>query len=70
VAQTEHVDNLALVAPAFDAWNRGDIDAFAGHAAEDVAWLEVSGRPRGRRRSGSDEIACERASSRWADRPD
>jgi uncharacterized protein len=47
VARTEHVDNIALVASAFDAWNRGDIDAFAGHAAEDVAWLEVSGRPEG-----------------------
>jgi ketosteroid isomerase-like protein len=43
----EHVDNLALVESAFDAWNMGDIDAFAGHAAEDVAWLEVSGRPEG-----------------------
>jgi ketosteroid isomerase-like protein len=47
MAQTEHVDNLALVKSAFDAWNKGDIDAFAGHAAEDVAWLEVSGRPEG-----------------------
>jgi ketosteroid isomerase-like protein len=47
VARTEHVDNLALVESAFDAWNRGDIDAFAGHTAEDVAWLEVSGRPEG-----------------------
>jgi ketosteroid isomerase-like protein len=43
----EHVDNLALVESAFDSWNRGDIDSFAGHAAEDVAWLEVSGRPEG-----------------------
>jgi uncharacterized protein len=47
VARTEHVGNLALVESAFEAWNRGDIDAFAGHAAEDVAWLEVSGRPEG-----------------------
>jgi ketosteroid isomerase-like protein len=47
VARTEHVDNLALVESTFDAWNRGDIDAFAAHAAEDVAWLEVSGRPEG-----------------------
>ena len=47
MARTEHVDNLALVESAFDAWNRGDLDAFAGHAAEDVAWLEVSGRPEG-----------------------
>jgi ketosteroid isomerase-like protein len=36
-----------LVESALDAWNRGDIDAFAGHVAEDVAWLEVSGRPEG-----------------------
>ena len=39
--------NLDLVRSAFDAWNRGDIEAFADHAAEDVAWLEVSGRPEG-----------------------
>jgi uncharacterized protein len=47
VARTEHVDNLALVESAFDAWNRGDIDRFADHVAEDIAWLEVSGRPEG-----------------------
>jgi ketosteroid isomerase-like protein len=41
------MNNLALVESAFEAWNRGDIDAFAGHTAEDVAWLEVSGRPEG-----------------------
>lgn len=40
-------DNVELVKSAFDAWNRGDIEAFAGHASEDVAWLEVSGRPEG-----------------------
>jgi uncharacterized protein len=40
-------DDVELVRSAFEAWNRGDIDAFAGHAAEDVAWLEVSGRPEG-----------------------
>jgi ketosteroid isomerase-like protein len=40
-------DDIELVRSAFEAWNRGDIDAFAGHAAEDVAWLEVSGRPEG-----------------------
>jgi ketosteroid isomerase-like protein len=34
-----------LVESAFAAWNRRDIDAFAAHVAEDVAWLEVSGRP-------------------------
>jgi ketosteroid isomerase-like protein len=39
--------NTELVESAFDAWNRGDIDAFAGHVAEDVAWLEVAGRPEG-----------------------
>ena len=39
--------NLDLVKSAFDAWNRGDIEAFADHAADDVAWLEVSGRPEG-----------------------
>jgi ketosteroid isomerase-like protein len=40
-------EDVALVESAFDAWNRGDIDSFAGHAADDVAWLEVSGRPEG-----------------------
>jgi ketosteroid isomerase-like protein len=38
---------LELVESAFEAWNRGDIDRFAEHVAEDVAWLEVSGRPEG-----------------------
>jgi uncharacterized protein len=38
-------EKLALVESAFDAWNRGDIDGFARHVSEDVAWLEVSGRP-------------------------
>jgi ketosteroid isomerase-like protein len=32
---------------AFEAWNKGDMDSFANHVAEDVAWLEVSGRPEG-----------------------
>lgn len=40
-------ENLELVRSAFDAWNRGDLDEFAGHATEDVAWVEVSGRPEG-----------------------
>jgi ketosteroid isomerase-like protein len=40
-------EDVELVESAFDAWNRGDIDSFAGHAADDVAWLEVSGRPEG-----------------------
>jgi uncharacterized protein (TIGR02246 family) len=48
-ARGRHVSepNVELVESAFDAWNRGDIDAFADHMAEDVAWLEVSGRPEG-----------------------
>jgi ketosteroid isomerase-like protein len=40
-------ESLTVVQSAFDAWNRGDMDAFAAHASEDVAWLEVSGRPEG-----------------------
>ena len=40
-------DNIQLVESAFNAWNRGDVDAFADHTAEDVAWVEVSGRPEG-----------------------
>jgi uncharacterized protein len=38
---------IEIVEAAFEAWNRGDIDAFAGYTAENVAWLEVSGRPEG-----------------------
>jgi ketosteroid isomerase-like protein len=38
-------EKLELVESAFDAWNRGQIDRFAGYVSEDVAWLEVSGRP-------------------------
>jgi uncharacterized protein len=39
--------NVELVRSAFEAWNRGALDEFADHAAEDVAWVEVSGRPEG-----------------------
>jgi uncharacterized protein len=45
-------ENIELVEAAFDAWNRGEIEAFADHVAEDVAWLEASGRPEG----GSSEL--------------
>jgi ketosteroid isomerase-like protein len=45
VAATNELKNVELVESLFDAWNRGEIDAFAGHMAEDVAWLEVAGRP-------------------------
>jgi uncharacterized protein len=45
-------ENIELVEAAFDAWNRGEIEAFADHVAEDVAWLETSGRPEG----GSSEL--------------
>jgi ketosteroid isomerase-like protein len=38
---------VALVESAFEAWNRGDIEGFAGHTSEDVVWLEVAGRPEG-----------------------
>ena len=38
---------IELVESAFDAWNGGEIEAFAAHMAEDVVWLEVSGRPEG-----------------------
>jgi len=46
------LENVELVKSAFEAWNRGDLDAFADHAAEDVAWVEVTGRP--------DAVATER----------
>jgi ketosteroid isomerase-like protein len=39
--------NIELVKSAFDAWNRVGVEAFTDHMAEDVAWLEVSGRPEG-----------------------
>lgn len=38
---------VALIESAFAAFNRGDIAAFADHAAEDVTWVEWSGRPEG-----------------------
>jgi uncharacterized protein len=41
------LQNVDLVRSAFEAWNSGDLDKFADHAAEDVAWLEVTGRPDG-----------------------
>jgi uncharacterized protein len=49
VAPVRHVsqENIELVKSAFDAWNRGEFEAFADHVAEDVAWVEVSGRPEG-----------------------
>jgi ketosteroid isomerase-like protein len=34
-----------LIESAFAAWNRGDIDGFLDHATEDIAWVEVAGRP-------------------------
>jgi uncharacterized protein len=40
-------EDVELVRSAFEAWNRGDIDEFAELMAEDLAWLEVSGRPEG-----------------------
>jgi uncharacterized protein len=43
--------DVELVKSAFDAWNRGEVEAFTDSMAEDVAWLEVSGRPE----SGSSE---------------
>jgi ketosteroid isomerase-like protein len=38
-------EKVELVESAFDAWNKGEIERFARHLSEDVAWLEVSGRP-------------------------
>jgi uncharacterized protein (TIGR02246 family) len=40
-------DSIELIESAFAAWNRGDIRAFADLTAEDIVWLEVSGRPEG-----------------------
>jgi ketosteroid isomerase-like protein len=39
--------DIELVKSAFDAWNRGSIDAFTAHMSDDVAWVEASGRPEG-----------------------
>jgi uncharacterized protein len=36
-------ENVELVETALAAWNRGDLDFFGDHVAEDIAWLEVSG---------------------------
>jgi ketosteroid isomerase-like protein len=47
VAPASHIEDVAVVESAFHAWNRGDIDALAAHASEDVVWLEVAGRPEG-----------------------
>jgi len=51
-------ENVELVRSALEAWNRGDIDACCGHAAEDVVWLEVAGRPesQGRERVGREQM--------------
>ena len=40
-------EDIELVKSAFETWNRGEIDAFVDCTSEDVAWLEVSGRPEG-----------------------
>jgi ketosteroid isomerase-like protein len=40
-------EDVELVRSAFETWNRGEIDAFVDYTSEDVAWLEVSGRPEG-----------------------
>jgi ketosteroid isomerase-like protein len=40
-------EDVELVKSAFETWNRGEIDAFVDLTSEDVAWLEVSGRPEG-----------------------
>jgi uncharacterized protein len=40
-------EDVELVKSAFETWNRGEIDAFVDYTSEDVAWLEVSGRPEG-----------------------
>jgi ketosteroid isomerase-like protein len=39
--------NVELVEAALNAWNLGDVRAFTDHMAEDVVWIEVSGRPEG-----------------------
>jgi hypothetical protein len=46
-SRLKELDKRTLVESALRAWNRGDLDAFAMHVSEDVAWLEVSGRPEG-----------------------
>jgi ketosteroid isomerase-like protein len=40
-------ENVELVETALNAWNPGGVRAFTDHMAEDVAWIEVSGRPEG-----------------------
>ena len=50
-------EDIELVKSAFETWNRGEIDAFVDSTSEDVAWLEVSGRPEG---GASERIGRER----------
>jgi uncharacterized protein (TIGR02246 family) len=51
-------DTVELVESAFAAWNRRDVRGFAEHVAEDVRWVEVSGRPEseGRELSGRERM--------------
>jgi ketosteroid isomerase-like protein len=36
-------ENVELVERALAAWNRGELERFGEHVAEDIVWLEVSG---------------------------
>jgi ketosteroid isomerase-like protein len=36
-------ENVELVETALAAWNRGELERFGEHVAEDIVWLEVSG---------------------------
>jgi uncharacterized protein len=58
VGATNEVKNIELVESAFDAWNRGEVQAFTDHMAEGIVWLEVDGRPEteGSERSGRDRL--------------
>jgi ketosteroid isomerase-like protein len=40
-------ENVGLVEAALKAWDMGNVQAFTDHMAEDVVWIEVSGRPEG-----------------------
>jgi ketosteroid isomerase-like protein len=36
-------ENVELVETALAAWNRGELERFGAHVAEDIVWLEVTG---------------------------
>jgi ketosteroid isomerase-like protein len=38
-------ETVELLRSLFASWNRGDLEPFLTHLADDIVWLEVKGRP-------------------------